>query len=404
MTLKKAESILLFLCLLLLPTQLGKHFFLDFSYIYSLQIDYLAPTIYFWDLLLLVLILVWVLQKPKINKLAFNLFLFFLLTQAISLIGALNLGAGIFKLEQLILTGLLGVYIAGQNFNYLKKQIVSAFSITLLFEGGLAFWQVVFKKTLGFWILGERSFNISTPSIAKFDFFGQIFLRPYGTFPHPNLLAAFLLIGVILIYCLRDKNQKILTLSIWLGSLAIFLTFSRAVILVFVIWLFLIFRKKIKLLWPVFLIIPFLAVRFLTVLNYDNLSIIRREELAILAVGDFLSAPLKGLGLNSFINQTAISHLVSGESRFLQPVHNIFLLTLAETGILGLSGILGLLGIPIVNLWKKKNLIESKILLGVWIIIFFLGMLDHYFLTLAQGLRLFFLIWGLSLSRMKDSD
>ena len=43
------NKILFFLFLLFLPTQLGKHFFLDFSYLSGVRVDYLAPTIYLTD-------------------------------------------------------------------------------------------------------------------------------------------------------------------------------------------------------------------------------------------------------------------------------------------------------------------------------------------------------------------
>ena len=96
--LDRLEKWLLFLVVLFLPTQLGKHFWPNFSYIYSLKIDYLSPTLYFWDLLVPALLVVWITKKPKVNTLALNLFLFFLFTQALSLIGASNIGAGIVRL------------------------------------------------------------------------------------------------------------------------------------------------------------------------------------------------------------------------------------------------------------------------------------------------------------------
>ena len=104
MVLTWSEKILLFLTILFLPTQLGKHFWPQFSYIYSLRVDYLSPTLYFWDILVMGLLSVWVLRKPEINKFALNLFLFFLFTQALSLIGASNIEAGLIRLEQYLLS------------------------------------------------------------------------------------------------------------------------------------------------------------------------------------------------------------------------------------------------------------------------------------------------------------
>ena len=112
---EKLEKILLFLTVLFLPTQLGKHFWPSFSFIYSLPIDYLSPVIYFWDLLVVSLFSVFLLQKKHINKTALNLVLVFLLTQSISLFGSSNLAAGLVRLEQYVICGLFGIYLASSK-------------------------------------------------------------------------------------------------------------------------------------------------------------------------------------------------------------------------------------------------------------------------------------------------
>ena len=50
------KNIILFLFVFLLPTQFGKHFFLPFSYISGVRIDYLAPTVYVTDILTIFLV------------------------------------------------------------------------------------------------------------------------------------------------------------------------------------------------------------------------------------------------------------------------------------------------------------------------------------------------------------
>src|ERR1035437_10261792 len=56
------SAIFFYLLVLFLPTQLGKHFWPNFSYVYGIRIDYLSPTLYFTDLLVIGLILFWVLE------------------------------------------------------------------------------------------------------------------------------------------------------------------------------------------------------------------------------------------------------------------------------------------------------------------------------------------------------
>lgn len=385
------DSALLFLTILFLPTQLGKHFWPPFSYIYSLKVDYLSPTVYFWDLLILALIGIFF-GKGVFNKKAIFLFFIFLLSQIVSLLLASNIGAGFIRFEQYFTAGLLGVYLASQKLIRIKKVLCLALTLGLVFEGGLAICQFLLGKSLGFWILGERSFSMSTPSIANFNFYGQIFLRPYGTFPHPNVLSAFMIL-VLPIVTFFNKNIIILIL----GSVSIILSFSRSAILILFGMAFHYF-KNLKVLFIILvLLLPILLVRFSSALNFDNLSIIRREELSRIAVSQISKSPLIGVGLNNFISGVAESDLVAGPSRFLQPVHNIFLLNLSETGVVGLVGLFVLIAYPILRLWIKRKEPFARLLLLSWFSILFLGLFDHYFLTLPQGQRLLFLIWGLSM-------
>lgn len=389
--LNKVESVLLFLTLLFLPTQLGRHFWPDFSYIFSLKVDYLSPTIYFWDLLVVALLILWRVKKGVVSKLALNLFLLFLLTQALSLFSAKNLGAGLVRLEQYTVALFLGVYLASQKWAELKRKIFLPLFLGILFESSLAILQFMKGSTLGFWILGERSFNLSTPGIAKFNFYGLEFLRPYGTFPHPNVLAGYFLVMVYSLWFivdgLREKSSKLFKWLVLIAGATIVLTVSRVAILAgFVMALVALPKKwKLVLMAAALILSPILFTRFEALFSYDKLTFLRREGLSIEAWQMFLNSPVLGVGLNNFI--PAEQELVSGPSRFLQPVHNIFLLALAETGLIGLMGLISLIGFP---------LLKSKLYP-----ILFLGLFDHYFLTLPQGYRLLFLIWGLSLSFLK---
>ncbi|MBI2196162.1 O-antigen ligase family protein [Candidatus Daviesbacteria bacterium] len=393
----RLERVLLFLVVLFLPTQLGLHFWPGFSFIYSLKIDYLSPTLYFWDLLVVGLLLVWILRKPKVNKVALNLFLFFLLTLGASLLGAANIGAGLVRLEQYMLAGFFGIFLASQDLKSLLGKIYLPLVLGIIGESLLAILQVIKGETLGLWILGERTFSLSTPGIAKFDFYGWQFLRPYGTFPHPNALAGFMLVAVILVSFWGAKRARMtLLITTVLAGLTIFLTVSRTAILAgFIIFVVLLKRK-----WLIFVTIitfilsPVLFTRFFSLLNFDNLTLLRREELVGTAWQIFLKHPVFGVGLNNFI-PTVASDLTVGPSRFLQPVHNIFLLSLSETGLIGLIGLISLIGFPIFRFLKLHPIPYT---LYPWLIIIFLGMFDHYFLTLPQGYRLLFLVWGLSFS------
>ncbi len=399
--LQRIEQGLLFLTLLFLPTQLGKHFWPTFSFVYSLPVDYLSPVVYFWDLLVAFLLVVFLLQRKPVKKNALNLYLIFFLSQVLSLVpfvvsgNGLNLGAGLVRAEQYLVAGVFGVYLASANWAFIKQIVFWALGLSVLGESFLAIAQFLKGGTLGLWIIGERTFSLSTPAIAKFDYFDRQFLRPYGTFPHPNVLAAFLVIVSGLLSLRIFSSSSLMSRLIPLfGSIAVLLSVSRTAI-VAGISLFLILLKtkgRLMLVVLILLLLPVLYTRFSAIFNFDSLSFVRREQLSEAALKIWLSSPVFGIGLNNFIPASA-SQILVGPSRFLQPVHNIFLLTLSETGLIGLLGLIALIGYPMLRLFKLKPM------LLLWVMIIFLGMFDHYFLTLPQGYRLLILIWGLSLSQ-----
>lgn len=399
--LKKAEELLLFLTVFLIPTQLGKHFWPDFSFVYSLPIDYLSPTLYLWDVLVILLCIVFIIRKEHINRKAINLFYFFILVEGLSLLVSQNIGAGLVRLEQYLVAGLFGVYIASSDLSKIKSILFWGLSLSVLMESAISILQFIKAETLGLWFLGERTFSISTPGIAKFDFKGIQFLRPYGTFPHPNVLAGFMIIMPVILTAIGGVSRETkdiysslaFRMTVLFAGITTILSVSRVAILIgYLVAAFLLSRKwKMILVAVVLILLPFIFIRFSSIFTFDNLTILRREELAEDAWKMFTNSPILGIGLNNFI-QVSAQGLVSGPSRFLQPVHNVFLLSLSETGIIGLAGLLITFGYPIWRVRKVKNL------LIIWTVVIFLGMFDHYFLTLPQGYRLLFLIWGLSFS------
>ena len=92
MEVKKIREFLLWSFFLFLPTQLGYHFWPKEAYVWGLRLDFLSPTIYLIDLLILVLVLFswsllgkW-LKKERENKtkiLSLGLVLFFLVLNII---------------------------------------------------------------------------------------------------------------------------------------------------------------------------------------------------------------------------------------------------------------------------------------------------------------------------------
>lgn len=399
-----SEQLLLVLLFVLLPSQIGKHFWPDFASIFSLRVDYFSPVIYLWDLLLIGLLIVWFIGKPKINQSALSLGLVFLLSQIASLVFTDNLEIGLVRLEQLFLMVGFGVYLASQKWIKIRSAIVLGFSAGLLIQALLVIYQFGFGKTLGWWWLGEREFNLNTTGIATFNWYGQVFLRPYGTFSHPNVLAGVSLLMVLSLILAEWRRWWM----VGIASVMILLTFSRTAI-IGLLGLSLVLWNGVNR-WLVGLLVlssPLLLVRFWSALNFDYLSWLRRNELVEAAQLIWRDNLWLGVGLNSFIIEMANNQLISGANRFLQPVHNVGWLLLAETGIVGLIGFGIMIAGVLFQLLKYRGHKLVFILWCGWIAIAWVGLWDHYWLTLAQGQRMLWCWWGLSLAiivKISDED
>lgn len=399
----QTEKVLFFLAVLLLPTQLGKHFWPQSAFIYSLKIDYLSPTIYFWDLLVLLLLtvagfnLLLLKRKFKINKSFAILLAIFFLTLIPSFKDSLNPEAGLVLVKDYLSAGLFGLYVAGRDQATIKKILFPALILSFIFICSLALLQFLFGRSLGFWVLGERDFSVTTPLVAKFNYYDKIFLRPYSTFSHPNLLGGFLIVIMpLVIYGLPKVFKKTALILGLLGCATVLVTFSRPALVLLAVYFLVIYRKYWKLmLITLVLLSPLVVVRFVSIFTFDTLAILRRQELQEYSVELFRRHIWAGTGVNNFVNALAVDKVLVGTSRFLQPVHNIFLLILSETGIIGFAGFLAMFLTSIYKNIKNSNYL-SRILLASLLSITFLGLFDHYFITLPQGQRVLFLILGLS--------
>lgn len=414
---KNLHERLFFLLILLLPTQLGLHFWPEWATVFGIRVDYLAPTVYLTDLIVMGVLVSWWWESRKsinyqvlsIKYLVFVLPFVYLLSTSLL---AQNQGTAFYKLAKIVEFALLGFYIyKTKPFSIINFPL----SIALLYSTLLAWFQFISGHTLGLWILGERTFNASTPGIALVTLNGQDYLRPYATFPHPNVLAGFLLVGIILIYELRrNKNAPPLfySFTLLLSLSALIITFSHSAWFAGAALLFIsviqAFRRRLAVIGRSLLII-LIAGSFLIVWVGRNLKdfpqeVGQRLELSSVALRMAEDFPLTGVGLNNFIVRLPEYGISPGTTWFLQPVHNIFLLVLAETGIIGFLFFLWFL-----FSFLGKLEIGTGDPSGVWklaipfLVILITGMADHYWLTLQQGQLLTAIVVGMALSKIGEN-
>jgi len=304
--------------------------------------------------------------------------------------------AGLYGFVKLFEFFFLGWYVARHG-DIVMKFLSVAFPIGILVEGGLAIWQFLLQRSIGglWYFLGERTFSGSTPGIANASFNGQLVLRPYGTFPHPNVLAGYMLIALVFIAINFPKKRwaKITgIIVIAIGVVALLLALSRTAIILGVVIGIIIGIKKLTKMGFVFIALLLVVCAFILLprfvgSNAFGESIVLREQLLQAGWVMFVSHPLFGIGLNNFL---VVLPQISPGISVIQPVHNIYLLVLSETGIVGF-------GLFIYFLFKtfKKALSFPFALISLFIFLC-IGLVDHYFLTLQQGQLLTAMVFGLS--------
>jgi len=386
---------LFYLLLFLLPANLAKHFPLASSYVSGILVDYLIPAVYLTDLLIILLLVI----KPikKIPK-AIIIFLLCLLP---SVIFANSIIPAVYKYLKITEMVLLALWIYHYKHTLSPTIVVKSVSLAVVFQSLLAIGQWLRQSSLfGYWFFGEQPYNPATPGVDKITWLdGSLKIPPLGTFPHPNVLAGFLVIGLVFILqglslkTFKDRPywKIFLFLSLIFGIITLFLTFSLSAWLAFLLItvpsLLLSIYPKIKALMisaGLILIVFSLSLRFSFLAPESSFS--RRSQLNKISWQMFLDNPLTGVGLNNFTVSMEKYGYVTAATRFLQPVHNLYLLILSETGLLGLAAFIYLL-------YKGWTLFIDKVQpchlsLLILLILLFLGLFDHYFLTLQQGLLL----------------
>lgn len=455
MILTKLHRALFFSLVFWLPVNLAKHFLLPTSYVRGVLVDYLAPALYVTDLLLIGLLGLWLTAKlssgrlrgrPGLSRLKVKLnpaeLSFWsgglLAIGLVSVTAAANRPAAVYQLLRLSLGVGLVVYTRDLLTDFRKLSTLTTFwaaGVITQAVWGLA--QFFNQRSLfdNYLIFGEIPYRPDTFGIAKVSFAGRALTPPYGTFPHPNLLAGFLVIGLLLVgYQLKvagsvskhSRRRRFLQTTQVLGLAALTATFSQAAWLAFLVGgCFLVWRPRRSqagrrvvfltvltgLIWVGGAVLGGRWADSIGWLNAPSFS--RRRFLAQIAGRMIGASPWRGVGLNNFTVRMAdfAGHLTW--PYFLQPPHHLFLLVTAETGILGGLFLLG----GLVQLYRRLltgwsgssgnpasgRSVEDRCRLGLGLLaaLTILGSFDHYLLTIPPGQLLTWLTLGVVASTIK---
>ena len=339
---KKVERALFYLLIIFLPSQLAYHFWPDWAFIFGIRVDYLAPAIYLTDILIVLLL---VISRTKIK---FSYFLAFSFLAFLNIYFSISPWVSFFKWLKILELIFLALYVSRNKDLFRRKIFIRVLGFSLMLISVVGITQFLLGKTLGgpLYFLGERSFNIETPGIALQNIFGRDFLRAYSTFSHPNSLAGYLFVSIVIFPPLLKKNKLVLLLSLT----AFLLTFSLSAFL------------------GASLGLPMFFMKF----NFNAPEFSERISLINTAKEIILRSPLLGNGLGTFVFSNSL----------MQPVHNIFLLIFSETGIFGFGALVFLFYKLLRKNWY------------VFVFILITGFFDHYWLTLQQNVLLLALVYG----------
>ena len=311
---------------------------------------------------------------------------------------ATNPQAALYKLLKILEFIYLGSFIIRLKPKLLPS--VLSLSVGVYYSSVLAIWQFLAQSSIGgvLWWLGERSFNLSTPGIAKTTINGAEILRPYATFSHPNVLGGFLtvmlpVILAVLVYrrhVIPHKLYLYFNLTLVLGLFALVFTFSRAAWIVSLFGTALVFlanpkiinkyASKKNLLLAIFYSVLILSIILPFLLPQTVDSFKERASFISTAFEMIKLQPVFGYGLNNFIVHFHEFVLPTSGIYIFQPLHNIYLLIFLETGLWGFVVAL----ILISKLYLRGTRSDFLIFIAV-IQLLLLGLFDHYLVTLQQG-------------------
>ncbi len=302
-----------------------------------------------------------------------------------------------------------------------------------VFQSIVAFMQFRTQHDIGLRFLGESVLGPMVAGVAKMTVDGATLIRVYGTTPHANILAVYLLLGLIgaatlLFFEFMSPShsrirQSIFAASFFLMICALILTGSRAAwffgsvlvcgaVLVAVVH----YRTNkqaragegtvvVRWFWTVFAALFFSAIILFPVIGARG-HIERGEQAVSLRVlymdaAEYLivERPLSGVGAGAFVENIFPEESLKRAPWMYQPAHNIYVLVAAESGIPALAGFVLLMFFITKKilgaLRQKQELFFIAVGVGV-LVLFSIGAADHFLMTLQQGRLMLWSFLGLA--------
>ena len=349
-----------------------------------------APVIFFSDIILLILIIIWAtrlaFQKEKVFLPKPAIFLAaFIFWAGLSFINTVNFSYSGFELLRLINFFLIYIFIAN-NIKSKKdvKTLVVCLAIGVLLQGIVCTLQYKFQTSVSI-----TGFNYLTEVVEDKPQYGTIFygegdetIRGSGTVGSFNVQAMYFELLMPLLLCMAilfRKNLKgILFAAAFIsGSIGLLFTFSRGGLVGAIVGctaLFIIYTQKnliskhvfVTLLLLVSVCFSGLFGRISDFMNTRKGVFQNRIEMSKVGVEMVKDSPLLGFGLN-----TSVIHLPKYDHKDVTigyPVHNYYLIVASEVGLVGLALLLLFYfktAKIIINIIRSRNIYMAAVSIGM---------------------------------------
>ncbi|MCK5459837.1 O-antigen ligase family protein [Candidatus Parcubacteria bacterium] len=359
-----------------------------------------------------------VLSRIKLFILILSLIVFSFLSIFWSADGILTLYSAVKIAEAIALFFLL------LNIRFNWQKLFIAFIAAAVMQSGLALWQFFQQVSFASSWLGMSFYDAQELGVSVVQTPLRRWLRAYGSFQHPNILGGYLIICLIFTTGLYLKiqnriQQNYKTLLIRLSLLlayclqfsALLVSFSRSAWLALTISLAAIFlleiirKRKYEILnlIKIFIISAGITGIFFTVFQEPFLARVKisdRLEIKSMEERADYTEQAKNLIKDNLILGTGVGNYTLANYHKIdkkypawhfQPVHNVYLLILAELGIIGFLLFCAAL-ISAIRLLNFKNL---NFIFFTFLSLLIIAFFDHWLWSMHFGILFFWLIFGI---------
>jgi len=389
------------------------------------SLEFSAMSFYFSDLLIIILVLLTLSVYFKTislqikNRLWYFLgaFEIFIIT---SIIVSYNYKLSLFHYFWFVIFALLIWVLITVKYN--KLNLLLWFLAGSLFQGFLGIFQFISQTSFSNKYLGLASHGAFNLGQAVIETASGRWLRAYGSLDHPNIFGALMAISLLVsLYLLLAQNKKItnykklrFSLYLWISSLvslmALFLSFSRLAIgagfigtLIIVLY-YLFYKKNYRQVIKVSLTLTLLSVILISIysqLFFSRLdtsnrleakSINERQEQVVEAKTIIKDNLYFGVGIGNY-SLVLKDYYPDKDIYELQPVHNSFLLLMAEIGIFGFIAFLVFFIYLFAIAYSRKQVLY----ISLWLVLLIIMLAEHWLISLHFGWLVMALISGLIL-------